>query len=245
MAAPGVHHDGFMGVTAQRLDGLGVAARAAVRGVDLEDIAVVLGHAVLAGPVLGLLTGQPGAPRGVAARAVGGGAGEPHPLGDLVAAHLDDRAAAGRGGVVDEALGERDGVLPAGSRALQLVVVDEQGRAARTGEGGGAVMVGRGELPGLQPGPPAVRDDPVREPGGQRENAVRIEEQRPVADPAVPGGRLLPDGAGLRGREGLGRGGEGADAARQRDPGPGERGLSGEVPAAERHGVSPVRVGVP
>lgn len=146
--------------------------------------------------------------------------------------------------VVDQALGERDRVRPARARALQLVVVDEQGRAARAAEGGGAVVVGGGDLTGLQLGPAAVGDDAVLEPGGQREDAVGVGQQRSVADPVVPGRRRLfrvrgvRGGLGLRGREGVRRGGEGAYAARQRDPGTGDRGLSGEVPAGERHDVS-------
>ena len=174
VAALGVDDDGLVGVAAEGLDGLGVAVGAAVVGVDLEDVAVVLGHAVLAGLVLVLLAGEPGAPRGAAARAVGGGARDADPLGDLAAGpDLDDRAAAGRGRVVDEALGERHRVLPVGAGALELVVVDEEGGAAGAVEGGGAVVVGRGELARLQLGLPAVGDDAVRESGGQREDALR------------------------------------------------------------------------
>ncbi len=124
--------------------------------------------------------------------------------------------------------------------AAEFVVVDEEGGAARALEGGGAVVVGRGVLAGLQPGPAGVGDDLVPEAGGQGEDPVRVGDQRPVADPAVivAVAVLLPRAVGVRGREGVGRGGEGADAARQHDPGSGERGAAGEVPAAERHGVS-------
>src|SRR5439155_21117541 len=104
-------------------------------------------------------------------------------------------------------------------------------------EGGGAVVVGGGELARLQLGPAAVGDDPVLEAGGEGEDAVRVGDQRSVAD-AVCAGRRLARFLGVRGRKGVGGGGEGADAARQRDTGTGDRGFSGEVPAGERHGVS-------
>lgn len=242
MAALRVDDDGLVVVTPEELQGFGVPVGAPVGRVDLEDVTVVPGHAVDAGPVGVLLAGEPGAPRGAAARAVGGGARDADPLGDpAVGAHLDDGAAAGRGGVVDQALGERHGVGPVGARALQLVVVDEEGGAAGAVEGGRAVVVGGGELARLQAGLPAVGDDPVAEAGGQREDAPGVGEQRSVSDAAVPGRRGAAGvraGLRVRGREGVRRAGEVSHAARQRDARAGERGAGGEVPAGERHGVS-------
>jgi hypothetical protein len=180
VAALGVDDDGLVVEAAEGLDGPRVAVGAAVVGVDLEDMAVVLGHTVLAGPVGVLLAGQPGAPRGVSTSAVGGGTGYADPFGTAaVAVGLDDRAAAGRGGVVDEALGERDGVLPLGAGALELMVDDQERRSAGAFEGGGAVVLLGGELTRLQLGDPAVGDDPVREPGGQGEEALGVGEQGP------------------------------------------------------------------
>jgi hypothetical protein len=125
VASLGVDDDSLVGVAAQGLDGLGVEVGLAVVGVDLEDVAVVLGEALGTGLVLGLLAGEPGVPGGAAARAVGGGAGDADPLGHVVTVpgDLDDGDAVGRSRGVDEALGERHRVRPVGAGAGQFVVV--------------------------------------------------------------------------------------------------------------------------
>ncbi len=232
-----VDDHGLVVVPAEGLDGLRVAVGAAVVRVDLEDVAVVLGHAVLAGEVGVLLAGQPGVPGGGAARAVGRRTGDAHPFGDLAAApDLDDRATAGRGRVVDEALGERDGTVPVLPPALELVVVDEEGDAAVALEGRGPVVVGRGGLAGLQPGDAAVRDHAVPEAGGKGEDAGRIGDERAVA--GLTGPPVLVAARAVLGRERTRSGGEGADRPGERDSRAGDDGTGGEVSAAERHRVS-------
>lgn len=110
VAAP-VDRHGLVGEPAQRLDRLRVPVGGVVEGVDLEDVAVVLLERTGGGELLGLLTGQPGVPGRLAARAVGGGAGDADALGDAVAVpvDLDDRAAARSARVLGQAREVRHG----------------------------------------------------------------------------------------------------------------------------------------
>ncbi len=237
MALARVDDHGLVGVPAEGLDRLRVAVGAPVVRVDLEHVPVVLGHAVLAREVLGLLAGQPGLPGGGAARAVGRRTGDAHPFGDLAAApDLDDRAAAGRGRVVDEALGEWDGVRPVRPLALELVVVDEEGDPAVALEGGRAVVVGRRGLARFEGGDPAVGDHAVAESGGEGEQSRRVREERAVAGLAGPA--LLVAPGPVVGRQRTRGGGEGADRSGERDSRAGDDGAGGEVSTAERHRVS-------
>lgn len=234
-----VDDHGLVVVAAEGLDRARVAVGAAVVRVHLEDVAVVLGHAVPAREVRALLAGQPGAPGGGTARAVGGRTGDAHPFGDLAAApDLDDRAAARRGRVVDEALGVRDGVGPVLPAAPELVVVDEEGDPAAALEGGGAVVVGRGALAGLQLRHPAVGDHSVGEPGGEREQSGRVGDEGAVA--GLARAALLVAPRAVLGRQRPRSGGEGCDRPGERDARACEDGTGGEVSAAERHRISRV-----
>lgn len=239
MAALGVDDDRLVRVAAQRLDRLRVAVGPAVVRVDLEDVAVVLQEAVLAGLVLGLLAGQPGAPRGAAMRRSWwrSPATPTHsttwPPCWATSTMVTPPAGAG---VVDQALGQRDRVRPVGAGTGQLVVGGEQRGTAQALEGGGAVMVGGGRLAGLQLGDAGPGDDAVREALGQREDALGVGDQLAVAEPAVVPGRAGRRGGrrGVRG-EGAGCGREDVDGSGQRDSGAGDRRALGEVSAGERH----------
>ena len=175
----------LVGVPAQAFD------RPRVRGAvgpDLEDVAVVLledaGPVALvprvAGPVLGLLAGEPGAPRGRAAGAVGDGAGEGDELAEVAAGPVgrDHRAAAGVDGarVVDRALDVRHAEL--GAR-VDLVVLDQGVPAAAGVVDGHAVVVGRGRaLAAVEPGDAGPGDDGVAEALGQGQDAVGVVDER-------------------------------------------------------------------
>src|SRR5690606_5167882 len=106
-----------------------------------EDEAVVLGVAVGAGLVLGLLAGQPGAPRSRSARAVDGGPRDRNPFGQHPVAVVQGqrRTAALALRVVGEALDDRDGY--GGVRAV-LVVAHRADVAVAAGERRHAVVVG-------------------------------------------------------------------------------------------------------
>jgi hypothetical protein len=208
---------------AQGLDRLRVAVGPLVERVHLEDVPVVLAETVLTGAGVDLLAGQPRVPRRLPARAVGRGAGDTDPLPGpaTVATDLDDRAATGRGGVVDEAVYVRDGQLGT-PRLADLVVGDEHGRAAAAPERAGAVVVARGGLTRLQHGAPGLGDDRVPEPGGQREALRGVGDERPV-----------PQGAAGRGGGGYGL--QRVDAADEQHTGADGRGAPDEV-AAGRFG---------
>jgi hypothetical protein len=178
-------------VAAQRPDRGGVAVGGRDVRVDLEDVAVVALRAVLALPELGLLAAQPGAPRRDAARAVRRRAGESDDLAQPGALRvgLHDRGAARDGGVVGEAVERRNGVLGVGERLADLMVDDQQ-RAAAPREGTGAVVEPGCGFAGLQAGAPGGGHQPVGEPGGQREEAVGVVAQWPVARHDGCGGRV-------------------------------------------------------
>ncbi|CAM5508519.1 hypothetical protein SFUMM280S_09891 [Streptomyces fumanus] len=181
--------------------------------VDLEDEAVVLGVAVGAGSVLGLLAGQPGVPGGRPARAVDGRTGDGDPLGEhpVVGVEGEGGTAALAGRVVGEALDGGDGDAAAGP----VLVVADQVHAAPAGrEGRHAVVVGGDRaLAGAQrlalPG-----EHPVAEALRQVEQSVGVGDE----------GAVTAVAEGLRGG---GAGEEFAEGAGERDPrghrtGPGE-----------------------
>src|SRR5690606_35386765 len=114
---------------------------ARVGPVDLEDEAVVLGVAVGAGLVLGLLAGQPGVPGRRSARAVDGRTGDGDPLRADPAVRVQGQrgAAALALRIVGEAVDGRHR-YPAGLAVL--VVADEVHLAAPAAEGGHPVVVG-------------------------------------------------------------------------------------------------------
>ena len=169
--------------------------------VDLEDEPVVLGVVAGARLVLVLLAGQPGVPRGGAARAVHRGAGDGDPLGVDAAAgpDLQRGAAARRARIVGDPLDGRHPVR--GVRAV-LVVADEPGAPLPAGEGGHAVAgAGDGPLSGAQRLPLAGQDG-VPEPARQVQEPVRVRHQRTVPLAAADGrggrvaGEQFLDGAG-------------------------------------------------
>ena len=185
-----------MRVAAERPDRGRVAVGGRRVRVDLEDVAVIALRTALALPGLGLLAAEPGAPRGDAAGAVRRRAGEADDLAQPGAPRvgLDDRGAAGHRGVVGEPVERGDGVLGVGERLADLVVDDQQRAAAAPREGAGAVVEPGGGFAGLQAGAPGGGHEPVGEPGGQREEAVGVVAQGPVA-------RHDGRGGGVRGGE--------------------------------------------
>ena len=204
-------------------------------GEHLEDVAVVLlqgvGLAVhgagdgLPGALGGLLTGQPGAPRGGAAGAVADGAGEADPLlGELArAGDLDDGVAAHAGGaarVVDGAGDQWHRDL--GVRAA-LVVAHEAGHAGAV-EGAHAVQVGGGDPDDAaaavgQQGLDADGADAVGlEAAGHRDHAVLGE-----------GGQLGAGGDGGADVAGLGGGGLRTGHGETGGGGSGEEGAAGDA----------------
>ena len=90
---------------------------------------------------------------------------------------LDDGAAAAvqRGRVVDRPLDVGYAERRAGG---ELVVLDQAQPPAGRVEDGGPVVVRRRRLPGLELGLAGVGHDPVAEPGGQRQQALRVVDQR-------------------------------------------------------------------
>ncbi len=151
VAAPGVDDDGLVREAPEGLDRAGVVRVARVVRVDLEDVAVVLADVLGGvGQLLGLLAGEPGAPRADPAGAVGPGAGERDDLGDAPAAAVDGdrrRAALGAALVVGDA-----GAVGHGGRhrvgvaVAVLVVRHEHPAAAAAGEGAGAVVARGAQL---------------------------------------------------------------------------------------------------
>jgi hypothetical protein len=229
-----VDREGLVRVAAERLErdrvgGLAVAP-------DLEDVAVVLqaGGAVRLG--LGLLTGQPGAPRRVAAGAVGEGAGDADPLAEVLAVPVDrdHGAATGRAdagvvhGAFDRRYAERAG-------AADLVVLDQQVLAPAGVEDRRTVVQGRGRLPGPELGLAGPGDDPVPEARRQGEDAGGVVQQR--RERPVRGVRRVP-----RTGRGLGERRDGADGGEADS-----RGAGGGTPedgtAGNRHDGAPWYVG--
>ena len=182
VAAVGVDRDGLVLEPAQRQDRLRVLVGRRVERVDLEDVAVVALEAVGSGQGVDLLAGQPGVPRGHAAGAVGGGAGDADVLPDSVAVpvDLDDGGAPSGPGIVGQAVEVRHGQLGAEGVA-DLVVVDHHGAAAVAPEGAGAVVVAGGELARLERGHTGFADHLVRESLGQREALRGIGDQWAVS----------------------------------------------------------------
>ena len=216
-AALRVDREGLVGVAAERLDGLG--DRLAV-GEDLEGVAVVArvdpAGAVLAGPGgaalgLGLLAGQPAAPGGRAAGAVGQRAGDADPLPQVATpvVGLDHRAPAAveRRRVVDGALDVRHAQRRAGR---QLVVLDQPQPVTLRVEHRGPVVVRGGGGAVAELGLPGVGHHLVGEARRQREQPVRVVDQR--REGALAAARR---GTGPR-RPGLGEGRHGARRRRGR-----------------------------
>ena len=181
-------HARLVRVAAERLDRLGVAVLRLVVRIDLEHVAVRHGGRRRR---LGLLAGQPGLPRRPAAGAVVERARERDVLAHAVAVLVDldvGRAAAHRG-VVGEAGDARDRV---GVAAADLVVVDQHAAvAAAAHERGRAVGIARRRLAALELRHARLGDDRVAEALGEREQPLRVGDQRAVAGRAsgAVGGR--------------------------------------------------------
>ncbi len=166
------------------------AGAVGVRRVDLEDEAVILGVAVRAGPVLGLLAGQPGAPRGGPARAVDRRTGDRDAFGEHLALPVQRqrRTAALARRIVGEALDRRDRELRGDA---VLVVAHQVDAAVAARERRHSVVVaGDRALAGAERVALAGQD-PVAETFRQVEQAVRVGDQRaiaPVAEVLCGGG---------------------------------------------------------
>jgi hypothetical protein len=237
--APRVDDERLVRVAPERLDRLRVAVGVLVVGVDLEDVAVRLAF-----DRLGLLAGQPRVPRRAPARAVRVGAGEADVLADAaaVAVDLDRRRAAEGLVVVDEARHVRDEERLG---AADLVVVDQHiAVAALAHEARRAVRVRRRRLAGLELRDARLRHDRVREAGRQRQQALRVGDQRPVAGLVRPAAAravvavaVVAGSAAPERRVGAE---QAAEAASQRDPeagrGTGEDGPPGQAPGGFRLG---------
>ncbi len=182
-----------------------------IRAVHLEDEAVVLGVTVGPGPVLGLLTGQPGVPRGAPTGAVHRRPGDGDAFGEDVvpSVELQRRTPALAHRVVREPLDGRYG-----DRRVDpvLVVAHQPDVPAPAREGGHAVAVAgdrsfagaeRVALPGQHPVAKALREV---------EQAVGVGHQRTVARVTAGGGRSREELG-----EGAGEGDRGGGAARGQD----------------------------
>ncbi len=223
--------------TAHGLERHGVD-RAVGAGGHLEDVAV----RDPADRLDGLLAGEPRAPRGEAAGAVGARAPDAHPLATEasgvpagvrrvggVELHGGGAAVAGR--VVAAA------AQGAGLRAV-LVVAHEAGEPGAGGEGGHAV-VAAGQRPdrsassGHGKRRPRLAEGDVAEPFGEPE--VAHVDERPVATVVRAGGRT----SGRAVRPIAGSGEESDEGPRRHGGGPSRHGATGEEPASvhRRHGA--------
>jgi hypothetical protein len=170
----GVDAAGLVDEPAEGFDRLRVSVGLQVDRVDLEDVAVTV--------LVGLLAGQPGAPGGDPASAVGGGPGECDGLPDelAVGGGLDDGAAAAGVLAPGVAAQVRDGAAVVGA-AADLVVEHDEHVPVRGWERGGTVVDPGGGVLGVEAGLPGLGDHSVGEPLGQREHAVRVVDEGPVS----------------------------------------------------------------